>query len=70
MSDLSIVTAWRREDSQQGADAKAYWEKLGLVPAEERALAYSEGTLVGASTAELIVLPGLRQRFALCRASG
>ena len=78
MPDLKFVTAWRRDNPQHAADAKAYWERTGLIPqAEERerrvselcALAYAGPAVVAVSTAELIVLPGLRQRFALCRSS-
>lgn len=73
MSDIVFKTAWRRNDPQQMEDAKEFWARLDLVqPAvrDERAkqigvLAYLEDQVVAVTTAELVVLPGLRARFAV-----
>lgn len=78
MSDFKLVTAWRRDNPKHAADAKDYWERLGLVGDPKKrekwatelcTVIYSDGVLVGESTAALMMLPGLRQRFAMCRAS-
>lgn len=77
MPDLSIVTAWRRDDPKLKADAKAFWEAHGVVPAEEHearanqlvAVCYRDGRTIAVTTADLVVLPGLRARFAMGRVS-
>jgi GNAT superfamily N-acetyltransferase len=78
MSEVKFVTAWRRDNPQHVADARAYWERVGVIPTpqvlERRVnelctLVYADGQVVAESTAELVVLPGLRQRFAMCRSS-
>ncbi|HYG25963.1 MAG TPA: hypothetical protein VD906_03575 [Caulobacteraceae bacterium] len=78
MSDVKFVTAWRRNNPQHAEDVKAYWERTQLVqdPAKRErwthqlcTLVYADGRVIADSTAELIMLPGLRQRFAMCRSS-
>lgn len=75
--DLVIKTAWRRGDVELEADAKTYWEKHELVPADQQAdrarelvaVGYRNGSVVAVTTAELAILPGLRARFAMGRVS-
>ena len=75
MSDITLRTAWRRNDPAQMEEAKAFWTRLNQVAEhlrEQRAnelgvLAYSGEQLVGVLTAELAMLPGLRARFAVCQ---
>jgi hypothetical protein len=75
--DLVIKTAWRRSDVQLEADAKAYWDDHKLVPSDQQfdramelvAIGYRNGSVVAVSTAELVILPGLRARFAMGRVS-
>jgi hypothetical protein len=77
MSEPIIKTAWRRNDPQLEADAKDYWARNALVPAEHRdgrakelvAVGYRDGKVVAVTTAELVMLPGLRARFAMGRVS-
>ena len=77
MPDVIIRTAWRRNDPQLAADAKDFWARHDLVPADERdrrveeivAVGYLESRVVAVTTAELAVLPGLRARFAMGRVS-
>ena len=75
MSEVQFAVAWGRDDWKYAADAKAFWEKLGLISPEERErrvselciMAYGEGQLVGLSTVTFAVLPQVRARFAMYR---
>ncbi len=75
--DLVIKTAWRKSDAGLEADATAYWEKHKLTPPDQHAdrakelvaIGYRNGSVVAVTTAELVILPGLRARFAMGRVS-
>jgi hypothetical protein len=75
MSEIKWAVAWRRDDWKLGADAKAFWGKLGLVSPEERdrrvtelcSMAYADDQLVGVSTVQLQAYPQLRCRLAFYR---
>jgi len=77
MSDVRFVTAWRRNNPQHEADVRAYWARVPVVPArvmdrrvkELCILAYSGDRVVAEASAELVMLPGLRARFAMGRVS-
>lgn len=68
--------AWRLDDAGIEADAVAFWERLGILPAgvsaAERAkqlvsVAYKDGALAGVMTAELALLEQVRTRLAMIR---
>jgi len=72
--DVVFKDAWRRDDPQLEADAKAFWETFKLPPAEQDrrakeliALAYIDGQLAGVSSAHLMVMPLLHARVAYYR---
>jgi hypothetical protein len=75
MSEIQFFVAWGRDDWKYAADAKAFWEKLGLISAEERErrvselciMAYAEGQVIGLSTVTFAMVPQVRQRFAMYR---
>jgi hypothetical protein len=76
--DLEIRRGWRAGDAQLEADAIAFWQRLGLLPAQvdpharakEIVLgAYKDGRLVGLTTAILAPLEFLRARFAFLRSA-
>jgi hypothetical protein len=77
MPDVVIKTAWRRDDPLLAADARSFWEQHDLVPTDKHdarlkelvAIGYRDGRAVAITTAELVVLPGLRARFAMGRVS-
>ena len=74
--ELEVRPAWRRDDARIEADAIAFWERLGILPAgvkpqdrarELVAAAYSDGRLVGVTTASLNLYEPLRARLAFQR---
>ena len=75
MAEITYATAWRRDDWKLESDAKGFWERLGLVSAEERerrakelcSLAYADGQVIGVTTVTLNDYPPLRARFAFFR---
>jgi hypothetical protein len=75
MSEIIYATAWRRDDWKLAADAKAFWERLGLINAEERerraselcSIAYAEGQVIGVTTVTLNDYAPLKSRFAFFR---
>jgi hypothetical protein len=77
-ADIILRPAWRRDDAEIERDAIAFWRRLGNLPAdvtaEERAreavlAAYQDGRIVGIVTAAMGVLPQVRARLAMLRAS-
>jgi hypothetical protein len=75
-ADFDYRPAWRRGDAAIEADAIAFWDRLGILPAgvapetrakELAAAAYQDGRLVGVSTVTLARLEFLRARFAMLR---
>ena len=75
MLEVQWVNAWLKDDWKVEADAKAFWEKLGLISAEERerrvkelcAAGYVDGKLVVVSTVTLSVVPQVRARMGMYR---
>lgn len=75
-TDLDIRPAWRLHDARLEADAIAFWNRLGRLPAdvtpEDRAkelaaVAYRDGQVIGVMTATLQRIDFLRARFAMIR---
>lgn len=72
MSDIELVTAWRRNDPKHAVDANAFWEKMGVLTPQERearagklgVLAYRDGQLIAITSADIVWVEGVRQRFA------
>lgn len=78
MSDYEFTTAWRSADPAHAAEGERYWRRLGLITDAEKlrrraselcVLGYENGLVVAETTAKLMLLPGLRQRFAMIRVS-
>lgn len=75
MSEITYVTAWRRDDPKLAEDGKGFWSELGLLTPEERerratelcSMAYAEGKVIGVTTVALAAFPPLRSRFAFTR---
>lgn len=75
MLEVEFANAWMRDDWKLGADAKTFWQKIGLVSAEERerrvgelcTVAYHQGQVVGVATATLTIVPQVRARLAMYR---
>ncbi|HEX6859076.1 MAG TPA: hypothetical protein VF138_02590 [Caulobacteraceae bacterium] len=75
MLNIQWVNAWKRDDWKVEADAKAFWEKLGLISAEERerrvkelcAAGYLDGQLVVVSTVTVSVFPQFKARLGMYR---
>jgi GNAT superfamily N-acetyltransferase len=75
MPEITFRNAWRKSDAGLVRDAREFWLSLDVLSPEqidERAselcaLAYSEGRIVGASTANVFAFPRLRARFAYYR---
>jgi hypothetical protein len=75
MAEITFRNAWRKSDAALVRDAREFWRSLDVLSPEqidERAselcaLAYSEGRVVGASTANVFAFPRLRSRFASIR---
>jgi len=75
MLDIVFANAWLRGDWKLEADAKAFWEKLGLISPEERerrvvelcGVAYLNGRVVAVSTVTLSVVPQVRARLGMYR---
>lgn len=75
MLEVQWVNAWLKDDWKVEADAKAFWEKLGLISAEERerrvkeicAAGYVDGRLVVISTVTLNIVPQVRARMGMYR---
>lgn len=77
-ADIELRPAWQRHDAGIEKDAAAYWRRLGNLPRdvipEQRAreavvAAYRDGRIVGMITADVGVLPQVRARIAMLRAS-
>jgi hypothetical protein len=73
---LDLRAAWRRDDAAIEADAIAFWERLGILPAgvdpaarakELVAAAYDGETLVAVTTASIARYEPLRASFAFLR---
>lgn len=73
---LDVRVAWRRDDLAVQADAIAFWERLGVLPAgvapEQRArelaaAVYKDGALVAVATAVPQRIDFLRANFLLLR---
>lgn len=75
MLEVQWVNAWLKDDWKVEADAKAFWEKLGLISAEERerrvkelcAAGYVDGKLAVVSTVTLNIVPQVRARMGMYR---
>ena len=75
MLEVQWVNAWLKDDWKVEADAKAFWEKLGLISAEERerrvkelcAAAYLGDTMVAVSTVTVSQVPQVRARLGMYR---
>ena len=75
MLNIQLVNAWMKDDWKIEADAKAFWEKLGLISAEERerrvkelcGAAYLDGVLVAVSTVTVSVVPQVRAKLGMYR---
>ena len=75
MLEVQWVNAWLKEDWKVEADAKAFWEKLGLISADERerrvkelcAVGYVDGRLAVVSTVTLNIVPQVRARMGMYR---
>jgi len=75
MLEVQWVNAWLKDDWKVEADAKAFWEKLGLISAEERerrvkelcAAGYVDGKLAVVSTVTLNMVPQVRARMGMYR---
>lgn len=75
MLEVQWVNAWLKDDWKVEADAKAFWEKLGLISAEERerrvkeicAAGYVDGRLAVISTVTLNIVPQVRARMGMYR---
>lgn len=76
--EVVLRPAWQLRDRGIEQDAVAFWRRLGNLPAdvtpEERATeavvaAYQGGRMIGVATAALEVLPQVRARLAMMRAS-
>lgn len=75
MSEITYATAWQRGDWKLAADAKLFWQELGLISAEERerrapelcSIAYAGGKVIGVTTVTLTHYAPLRSRFAFFR---
>ena len=75
MLDITFVNAWLKEDWKLEADAKAFWEKLGLINADERerrvkelcAVGYLNGEVVVISTVTITMVPQVRTRLGMYR---
>lgn len=75
MAEITYATAWRRDDWKLGSDAKAFWQRLGLLSPEQASqrvtelcsVAYADGEVVGVTTVTLTPWPPLRARFAFYR---
>src|SRR5262245_39993742 len=73
---VTLVPAWRLNDARIAEDAKAFWQRLRVLPtsvsADQRAMelcaaAYIRHELVGVSTISLEYHPGLRCRLGIFR---
>jgi hypothetical protein len=69
---------WHRGDAELEADAIAFWQRLGNLPADTSPEArakelvagcYKQGRLVAVQTAKIVRLEFLRARFAMLRTS-
>jgi len=76
MSDVTFRTAWRKNDPDLIRDAKAFWQRIGLVITPEEmekrandlcALAYAGDTVAAVSTAEPTLFHRLRTRLVYYR---
>lgn len=75
MSDITFLTAWRKQDAELVRDAHAFWREQDVMSAEDMAqrikelcaLAYVDGKVAAVSTAHLYDFPRLRSRFAYYR---
>jgi hypothetical protein len=76
IGDVEFRTAWRRDDPQIEADAIAFWQRMGILPADatperrakELVLAvYANGVIVAVVTGELGLFPQVRARLAMLR---
>jgi hypothetical protein len=75
---IELRPVWQLGDKGFGAEAIAFWRRLGNLPGdvnpEARAkeavvAAYQDGRMIGISTVELGILPQVRERLAMLRAS-
>jgi hypothetical protein len=75
-ADVDFRPAWKRSDAKIEADAIAFWDRLDILPegvsAAQRAkelvlVAYRGDQIVGVVTAELGILPQVRERLAMLR---
>ena len=73
-----LQPAWRLGDRQIEADAVAFWNRLGILPAEVKAeerarelaaVAYHDGRIVGVQTAVPARLDIVRARLAMVRSA-
>lgn len=76
LETIGYFRVWRRHDERVARDAVAMWKRAGVLPgnvnAEERAeelvvAIYDGETMAGCLTANIHVLPRLREKFAFCR---
>ncbi len=76
MDDISFIPVWQSASAAVERDVMALWTALGVLPpgvkAEERikelvAVAYAGDSIVGVLTAQFLMHPPLRQRFAFLR---
>ena len=76
LETISYLRVWRRRDRRVAQDAVAMWTRAGVLPrgvspearAEELVIAIYDGeTMAGCLTADIQVLPRLREKFAFCR---
>lgn len=74
MASINYVTAWKRDDPKQAADAKAFWDSIEQ-PSETAddqlrelcVLAYCDDRVVGATAVKFIDYPLFRAKFAFFR---
>lgn len=76
MSEFEIRAAWKQEDAAIEQDAVDFWQNVVKLPAnadpkdrakELVAAAYTEGSMAGLSTAQVVIMEETRHKFALYR---